>query len=352
MIKIIYDNDAAPDDMIALLYLLNHSNVNLAAITIPGTGEAHGSIGAKNIANLLDHLKMPNIPIAYSEDQRCSDDQIGARFPEWLRNEMDAIFKNTNISENANLDIRDNALALMHEVISQSEESITILATGPLTNIAKFIDAYPGLCHNIENIVVMGGAVNVPGNINVFHQQTEGSQAELNLYADPEAAKKVFESGVKVTLVPLDATNQVPLTREFVEGLAAKKTPALKIIYRLLKDQVDAIGEKEFYSQFYLWDPLAAMLCVDAELGSVERMFIAFDPAKAETKPVEKAEESTGIINVITHIVQPQQILSRLVGLVERNEQDQASVVTTGLFSSSNMSDVNTLEKRTATCGL
>lgn len=47
MIKIIYDNDAAPDDMIALLYLLNNPNVNLAAITVPGTGEAHGVVSAK-----------------------------------------------------------------------------------------------------------------------------------------------------------------------------------------------------------------------------------------------------------------------------------------------------------------
>jgi pyrimidine-specific ribonucleoside hydrolase len=107
----------------------------------------------------------------------------------------------------------------------------------------------------------MGGAVDVPGNV----QLPDGgmSAAEWNLYADPHAAALVFQSDVPITLVSLDATNNIPLTKSYLEQLKiSHQTPVADFVYQLL-DENDFLFEPGAY---YLWDTLAAALFTDHSL--------------------------------------------------------------------------------------
>src|SRR5262249_26392071 len=137
-----------------------------------------------------------------------------------------------------------DAVALFTSTIQDSPEPVTVLALGPLTNVASALEATPELADKIENMVVMGGAVDVDGS----GVSDANTSAEWNIYSDPHAARLAFESGVPITLVPLDATNEVPVTPEFVEKLNAEKsTPAAEFVAKLLGNNAESIESGSYY---------------------------------------------------------------------------------------------------------
>ncbi|RPI10940.1 MAG: nucleoside hydrolase, partial [Actinobacteria bacterium] len=134
-----------------------------------------------------------------------------------------------------------------------------VLTLGPLTNLAAALDADPDLSDRIDRVVVMGGAFEVPGNV-FLESQPAASIAEWNIYADPVAAERVLQSGVKTTFVPLDA--QVPVDVYVIREIErAATTPASKTVAELL-------GSAPFFvsGQFFMWDPLAAAAVAEPEL--------------------------------------------------------------------------------------
>jgi inosine-uridine nucleoside N-ribohydrolase len=243
--KIIFDNDVSSDDVLALIYLMSHPNASIVGITVAATGEAHGPEGATNISDLCYMLGKTDIPIAYGSEKPC--DSHGNPFPDFLRKIIDNLFSNMNVPKNPHSKITNSAVELIKKMVESNSEKITILATGPLTNIAEFITKYPHLKEKIEKIVIMGGAINVKGNIQALDSKSTNTVAEWNIYADPKAAEIVFLSQIPITLVPLDATNQVPMTKEFFESLSKKQfQPELKLMYQLLKVIIDEFGMDYF----------------------------------------------------------------------------------------------------------
>lgn len=315
--QIIFDTDASTDDAISLIYLLNNPDVTIKAITIAATGEAHGVPGAKNMADLTYMLGYSNIPIAYGSETSC--DNSGKPFPDFIRQFSDELFKNIKVSEHPSPIITSSSISLMEKIINESNEKIVFLATGPLTNIAEFILAYSHLKNKIEKIVIMGGAVNVHGNIKALDPESDNLVAEWNIYADPKAAQIVFSSQIPVTLVPLDATNQVPMTKEFYECLSVQSQSGLKLIYQLLKTLIDDLGMETFLKEFYLWDPLAAMICIHPHLAITESKAIFMNLENAQTKSVEDSFQSSGTINVALNILHPENILTQLINEIKLN---------------------------------
>lgn len=310
--NLIFDTDASNDDFIALIYLINHPKINLKAVTIVGTGEAHGPQGANNAADLCYLLDKPNMPIAYGNPQ--SLENSGRPFPDYIRQMIDNILVGKGIAHHPHSTIKNGAVELIKNIIVSSKQPVTILATGPLTNIAEFIKQYPALIPNVQKIIFMGGAVNVPGNIKALDSDSPNTVAEWNVYADPKAAQIVFTSGIPIVLVPLDATNQVPMTKEFFESVSHHKQADLKLIHDLLKMIIDELGMNVFLNDFYLWDSLAAMVCADDSIAQFTEIPIVLDVETAHTKPVTKDTPGMSLISVATKINNPQNILKQLVG--------------------------------------
>jgi inosine-uridine nucleoside N-ribohydrolase len=103
---------------------------------------------------------------------------------------------------------------LIVSVLRQSPQPITIFVTGPCTNLAEALRIAPEIKENISAVYIMGGAVYVSGNVHDFYPEHGNVVAEWNFVADPHAAREVFESGLDIYLVPLDATNQVFVSRQ------------------------------------------------------------------------------------------------------------------------------------------
>jgi pyrimidine-specific ribonucleoside hydrolase len=136
-----------------------------------------------------------------------------------------------------------------------------ILALGPLTNLALALRRDPGLAKNIQTLVIMGGAIHVPGNLpDGGYYQTANRTAEWNLYIDPEAAEIVFRAVRTIRLVPLDATNRVPFRTEHVAAFARQAAGTLGgFMKQILKMDEPLIREGIMYA----WDPLAAVAAAE-----------------------------------------------------------------------------------------
>jgi hypothetical protein len=164
--------------------------------------------------------------------------------------------------------------------IGSSPAPATVLVLGPLTNLADALAADPGLIEKIERVVVMGGAVDVPGNV-YPDGASEPLAAEWNLYIDPEAAAAVVDSGVPITMVALDATNEVALDEDLVDRLAANDTN--EATARVLQ----LFG---LYPPEYLWDPLAAIAAAEpsmapGEAAEIEVVLTGDDAGQTRRRP-------------------------------------------------------------------
>ena len=150
---------------------------------------------------------------------------------------------------------------------------LTLVALGPLTNLALALEADAPALAGVRRIVIMGGAVDVPGNTT--------PTAEFNAHVDPEAAARVFAAGLSLELVPLDATRQATLTRgELERALAARPGP--------VAERVAAFTRRAFAADpegLHLHDPLAMGVAIDPTLVEWEPVRIAIG-ADGETRRV------------------------------------------------------------------
>jgi inosine-uridine nucleoside N-ribohydrolase len=203
---IILDCDPGHDDAIALLLALASPEINLLGVTTVSGNQTLEKTTA-NAIRVLDHVGRAEVPVA-----------AGAARP--LVRERHAageVHGETGLDGPALPPASrppepTHAIDWIASAAVTSPEPVTLVPTGPLTNIALFLARYPELASRIARIVLMGGAIG-EGNTT--------PAAEFNIWADPEAAERVFQSGVDVTMVGLDVTHRALMTPGHAERLAA-----------------------------------------------------------------------------------------------------------------------------------
>ncbi len=140
------------------------------------------------------------------------------------------------------------------QVVETYGQKLTIVALGPLTNIAQAIEQAPDTMRQVGRLIIMGGAITVPGNVT--------ATAEFNIFADPHAADIVLTSGLPITLVPLDVTRQVRLTRQFLEQMVSDHDTQLIQAIRHMTHHL-LHGPQQGMA---MHDPLAMAVALDASL--------------------------------------------------------------------------------------
>ncbi len=261
---VIIDTDMAPDDWLAILYLLQRPDVDVKAITISGTGESHCDPGVRNAMNLVMLAGRPEIPVACGRETPLQGDHT---FPKDWRKSVDEML-GLVLLENPNPTADTTAVALLTNTTRASSTPIKLLAIGPLTNVAEALESDPAFAQNLHSLTIMGGAVEIPGNVG-SSSDIKNEVAEWNIYIDPHAAAIVFNSGVPITLVPLDATEYVTVTTDFYQRqMKERLTPSAEFVYRVFmkKDPWIRVGE------FHFWDPLAAALLTDESQTSYQEL--------------------------------------------------------------------------------
>lgn len=261
--KIIVDTDLGNDDVLALLFLMQHPGVDLQAITVVGTGLVHCAPGVKNVHGLLELTSYADLPVSCGAEEALGR---GQSFPAAWRAAADRLW-GLGLPLNDRLPASLAAPDLIAEQLRQAEAPLTILALGPMTNLAQALKTHPEILPKIERLYSMGGAVEVPGNVYDPNLGYDNRTAEWNYYADPEAARQVFESGVPITLVPLDATNDVPvgmpLFRLLAQHHSTRPATFTYDIFYINQGWIQSGG-------YYLWDTLAATVLTNPEVATYQ----------------------------------------------------------------------------------
>jgi purine nucleosidase/pyrimidine-specific ribonucleoside hydrolase len=225
MTAVILDCDPGHDDAIALLLALGSPEIELLGVTTVAGNQTLEKTTA-NAIRVLDHINRTDIPVAAGaprplvREPRTAGEVHG-----------ETGLDGPNLPGPSRLPEPMHAIDWIAQAVGESPEPVTLVPTGPLTNIALFLARYPGLESQLERIVLMGGAIG-EGNTT--------PAAEFNIWVDPEAAHRVFQSGIDITMVGLDVTHQALMTPPHVERLAAAGK-AGKLV-------ADLYG---FYSQFH-----------------------------------------------------------------------------------------------------
>ena len=260
---VVVDTDMAADDWMAILYLLQRPDVTLAALTVTGAGEAHCAPGIAHALGLLALAGNTTTPVACGRETPL---QGAHAFPTAWRDRVDDLL-GLALPVSDQSPSNQTATELLTAAVRSAPEKITLLTLGPLTNVAEALQKDPSLVDRIGGIIIMGGAMQVPGNVGASGVEIDNAVAEWNIYVDPAAANSVLRAGVPVTLVPLDATNHVPLTRKFYDHLERNHTtPEATFVYDVLTAQrafIDSGG-------YSFWDPLAAAILMDESLATYQ----------------------------------------------------------------------------------
>ncbi len=284
-IPLLVDTDAAFDDWLALAYLIQCTNIDLKSVTLAATGEAHAGAG---VDTLLRILQLNNLAVPVTSG-RTKPLRGNHAFPLPVRLAMDFRL-GIRLPKSQRLAWNGDSKALLIQQLESAADKVRILTLGPLTNIAEVLMERPDLRYKIEMLYVMGGAIQVPGNLNEI-MTTKNTYAEWNLYVDYFAADVVFRSGVDITLIPLDLTNQYPVTESFLNHMVSEiQTPAAHFTARVLKRLKMLSGKKTVY----IWDLVAAVVATHPELARFEecRLCVLQDNGVTMGRVVEDGQGS------------------------------------------------------------
>lgn len=218
-LPVIIDCDPGHDDAIALVLALASPELDVKAVT-SSAGNQTPEKTLRNVLRMLTLLKRPDIPVA------------GGALKPLMRELIIA----DNVHGESGLDgpalpepgfaaQACTAVELMAKTLRESAGPVTIVATGPQTNVALLLNSHPELHSKIARIVMMGGAM-VLGNWQ--------PAVEFNIYVDPEAAEIVFQSGIPVVMAGLDVTHKAQIHVEDIERFRRIGNPISTIVAELL----------------------------------------------------------------------------------------------------------------------
>ena len=249
--KIILDCDPGHDDAIAILLAAHHPDIDLLAIT---TVAGNQSLD-KTTLNALKVCSLANIrdvPVARGMDRPLVRPASHA-----ANIHGESGMDGPDVPEPDIEPVAQHGVDLLIDMLMNSDGDITIVPTGPLTNIATAIRREPGILPRIKAISLMGGAIGVGNRM---------PAAEFNIWADPEAAAIVFDCGRPLTMSPLEVTHQALATGEVLDRLRAANRPVASFVADLLTFFGDTYRNVFGFPAPPVHDPCAVAAVIDPDL--------------------------------------------------------------------------------------
>jgi inosine-uridine nucleoside N-ribohydrolase len=273
--RIILDTDPGVDDAMAIFLALRSPELKVEAIT-PVCGNVPLSLTLPNALRLIEIANRADVPVA-----------AGAATP-LVRRLITATYAHGN-NGLAGVDfpppklqpIAATAAELIRRIVRANPGEITIVAVGPLTNIATVLKEDPSLATLVKSIVIMGGSLS-GGNVT--------PSAEFNFYVDPEAARIVFDAGIPLTMVGLDVTRKVLLHEDQIRTLEAAQNPVSQAAGKIMRATYERMKKSGRENPtFAMHDPLTVAHLIDPSILTLKDDYV-----QIETTGELTAGESVG----------------------------------------------------------
>ncbi|WP_073837584.1 nucleoside hydrolase [Micromonospora sp. CB01531] len=265
-VPVIYDSDMDFDDASTLAYLCEEhklGRIDLRAVTVANNGFGHPERTLRHARSVLEQCGLPQVPVA----EGATDAGVHPAPPELVATIENVLTGALGDASLPRYRAPMSAPDLICRTVLDSARPVTVVATGPLTNLAAAL-CVPRVAARIGRIQIMGGALEVPGNLYGSALPGFDNSQEFNMWLDPVSARTVLRKALSssVYLVPLDATASVPITRTFIARLAANQdAPGARLAYRIAS-QPDLLALIDL-GIMYWWDAAAAVALVHEELA-------------------------------------------------------------------------------------
>lgn len=245
----IFDTDPGIDDAFALSFL-HKSDVFDVKMLSSVAGNVKLAYTTRNLQGLAYAMDW-QVPIYKGLDKAILGKQILAEEFHGVNGLLGYTFNDKELADLKN----QSAIKAMAKVLEENKETL-IIAVGPLTNIASLILSRPDLKEKISEITIMGGAVGM-GNVT--------SNAEFNIFADPEAASIVFKSGIKINMLGLNVTTRTSYNLDMHGKFKKSDKKINKILSEIMDIRIKQAGSEENYTT-YMHDTLAVMYHTNPEI--------------------------------------------------------------------------------------
>jgi purine nucleosidase len=251
--RVVIDCDTGVDDTMAIFYGLLAPHIEVVALTCVW-GNITVDTTTMNTLRLLEMMGHPEIPVAKGAHKPL----VGPVWP--LGNGVHGADGqgNINLPPPTLKPIAESAAQLIVRMAHEHPGELTLVPTGPLTNVATAVLMDPGIAKLYKRVVLMGGNFLIHGNAARY--------AEANIWHDPEAAQVVFEAGWDVTAVGLDVTDKTMLSQARLDKLRDSGTVAGVHIHRITKHYVDRYSTRTGRRECAMHDALALAIAADASL--------------------------------------------------------------------------------------
>ncbi|WP_035798198.1 nucleoside hydrolase [Crocosphaera chwakensis] len=280
---VLLDHDGAIDDILATLLLMTMPDIEVLGIIVT-PADCYINAALNVTRKLLDLMGYYHVQVAESTVRGINpfpalyrrDSLIMDNFP--ILNQKDNI-KTPLVSQTGQ--------RFIVETLHNACQPVTLMVTGPLTTVATALDIDPTIEQKIKEIVWMGGALKVAGNVEKEFAPEHDGSAEWNAYWDAIAVEKVWQSNISLIVCSLDITNTVPVTAEFIRKLAKQR-------HHQLSDLAGLCYALAIPQDYYCWDVLATSYLDRSDLFSLqewETEVITTGSSQGRIRVVEKGRK-------------------------------------------------------------
>lgn len=270
-IPIIFDTDFVMpphDDSMALMLALQSPELEILGVTTVAGNDSRER-ATSDVLRMLEIAKRTDIPVYAGADMplvHAKSDYAVRRYGNWYSNETPPMPPGGYAKKKAE---NESAVSFIVRTVMAHPGEVTIVAIGPLTNIAQAIRAEPEFAASVRQLVIMGGAIALlpdgAGNIT--------PNAEFNFWVDPEAAYATLRSAIPVELSPLNVSRKSALTRDWYEKMVAVGNP----LTGLLRETLGRRFEQEPDRSWFMYDQIAVASLIDPSLVTTESLYVDVD---------------------------------------------------------------------------
>ena len=297
---VLMDHDGGVDDYLATMLLMTMEHIQpLGVIVTPADCYAQPAVSATR--KILD-LMGCDVPVAESTVRGINPFPRLYRRDSLIVDHLPILNQSEEISTQL---VSETGQEFMVRVLLEASEPVTLMVTGPLTTVAAALDIAPEIESKIQQIVWMGGALNVPGNVEKSIEAGQDGSAEWNAYWDPISVQRVWQTQIAIAICPLDLTNNVPVTSELVRQLGKQR-------HYPLSDLAGQCYALVIPQDYYFWDVLATAYLAHPEfyqLREWETAIVTTGASQGRTKvqpggPRIQAMDQVDTSSFYTYILQ------------------------------------------------
>lgn len=261
--KVILDVDPGVSDALAICLALSQPELEVVAVTATG-GNVAPRQASRNVQAIIEHLDPPRWPrIGFADEEQP------------LRTDGRELWGVDGLCgaslRIAELHQQHPSLKVITEEVRNDPGGVTIIACGPLHNIAAAFQLEPELALQVGHLMIVGGTLDGPGDAT--------AAAEFNIYCDAEAAQRVFRSPATTTLLPLDVTNRAALTFDLLSNLPSETSSIGRLLRTILPGAFQAFRQRLGLEGIYSAEAVAVMAAIHPDLISTEAL-----PCDVETE--------------------------------------------------------------------